>query len=551
MKRGHRTAWAPLGLLVASLAVFVNARADGPFAAEARLSKTADGKLHLSVSFTVQEGHYLYADRIEIDVQGSAKLVPERIPAPKQHLDPILEETVRVYEQATTLLYTVKGAAELPLNVSVSFQGCSNALCYPPATTTFALDPGGQAGAQTTSTAVTSEPPTSAGPGDWQQIAEQFTVTGRAAGYVAPSGFLAFLERTEAGEGLGEDALSSTFRQKGIWVTLALIIIGGLALNLTPCVLPMIPVNIAIIGAGSQASSRTRGFVLGGTYGAGIALTYGLLGMLVVLTGARFGTLNSNPFFNLGVAAVFVLLALAMFDVFTVDFSRLQSRIGTQDSKRGSFITAFFLGGVAALLAGACVAPVVISVLLLSAKLYSSGTASALALPFLLGLSMALPWPLMGAGLSFLPKPGKWMERVKMVFGLTILVIALWYGKTGVSLLLERSAASRAAVTAAQQHATEDGWLTSLSQALTAARDRGQPLFIDFWASWCKNCLKMEKTTFKDAAVQARLDAYVKVKVRAEDMRAPNVRSVLDHFDVIGLPTYIILEPPPKDAPGG
>ena len=96
------------------------------------------------------------------------------------------------------------------------------------------------------------------------------------------------------------------------------------------------------------------------------------------------------------------------------------------------------MGVVAALMAGACVAPVVISVLLLSAHLYGAGMVAGLLLPFLLGLGMALPWPFAGAGLSLLPKPGQWMKWVKYSFGVLILLFAAYYGYLAGSLFLSR-----------------------------------------------------------------------------------------------------------------
>ena len=110
-------------------------------------------------------------------------------------------------------------------------------------------------------------------------------------------------------------------------MSLLLIVLGGAGLNLTPCVLPLIPINLAIIGAGARASSRRRGFALGATYGLGMALVYGVLGLVVVLTGSKFGTLNSSAWFNVGIAVVFLIMSLAMFDLVNVDFSRFQGRI--------------------------------------------------------------------------------------------------------------------------------------------------------------------------------------------------------------------------------
>ena len=149
-------------------------------------------------------------------------------------------------------------------------------------------------------------------------------------------------------------------------------------------------------------------------------MVYGVLGLIVVLTASTFGTINASPWFNLGIALLFAALALAMFDVFEIDFSRFAGTVGAGAS-RGSFTLAFTMGGVAALLAGACVAPVVIQVVLFASNLYATGTGAALALPFFLGIGMAIPWPIAGAGLSSLPKPGPWMVRVKQAFGVVIL----------------------------------------------------------------------------------------------------------------------------------
>lgn len=200
----------------------------------------------------------------------------------------------------------------------------------------------------------------------------------------------------------------------------------------------MIPINLAIIGAGAQAGSRRRGFLLGMAYGGAMAIVYGVLGLVVILMAGTFGTINASPWFNVGIAALFVVLGLAMFDVVTIDFSRWSSGFRTAGTSRGTFALAFSMGGVAALLAGACVAPVVIQVVLSSSNLYATGTTSALALPFLLGIGMAVPWPIAGAGLAALPKPGLWMVRVKQGFGVLILATAAYYGYLGYTIFANR-----------------------------------------------------------------------------------------------------------------
>src|SRR6185436_234081 len=115
-------------------------------------------------------------------------------------------------------------------------------------------------------------------------------------------------------------------------------------------------------------------------YGFAMAVVYGILGLVVILTAGTFGTINSSPWFNLGIAVLFVVLGLAMFDVLFIDFSKYSTRFAG-GGQRGSVALAFTMGAVSALLAGACVAPVVIQVVLFSSNLYATGTTVALALP--------------------------------------------------------------------------------------------------------------------------------------------------------------------------
>jgi thiol:disulfide interchange protein len=361
-------------------------------------------------------------------------------------------------------------------------------------------------------------------------------VVATTGGYLPSAEFIGFVRDAE--QGVRQKGL---LEGKGPLAILLLVFLGGLALNLTPCVLPMIPINLAIIGAGAQAGSRTRGLLLGSAYGSAMAVVYGVLGVVVILTAGTFGTINASPWFNLAIAVVFVVLALAMFDVFEIDLSRFSSGVGPAGG-RGRLAVAFTMGAVAALLAGACVAPVVIQVVLFATNLYASGNVLALALPFVLGLGMALPWPLAGAGIAALPKPGAWMVRVKQAFGVVILLTAAYYGYLAYTLFANRWV-DASAVASSVEAKVKEGWHASLADGLAAAEREGKPALIDLWATWCKNCLTMDTTTFADPQVKSVLDGYVKIKVQAEDPDEPATRAVMQHFKAVGLPTYAIVKP--------
>ncbi len=451
------------------------------------------------------------------------------------------------------------GTVELP--ATLRYQACDEVACYAPArlAVSFSLPVAKAAGSKQHEDVFrkiafgTGEPPKIAeatissvpvlpaaagrtvAPTDDLAALDGFTVKATAFGYLGTADFLTFIHNAE--NGIKEKGM---FEGRGPLAILVLVLIGGLLLNLTPCVLPMIPINLAIIGAGVQAGSRSRGFLLGGAYGAAMAFVYGLLGLAVILTASTFGTINSSPWFNLGIAILFVVLGLAMFDVVMIDFSRFLDRFHVGDSSRGSFVVAFGMGAVAALLAGACVAPVVIQVVVFSSNLYATGTTAALALPFLLGVGMAIPWPVAGAGIAALPRPGAWMVRIKQVFGVVIIGTALYYGYEAYSLFSNRWVDAKE-VSASVEAKLKEGWHASLAEGLATAQRDNKPVLIDMWATWCKNCLVMDRTTLEDQSVTSALAGYVKVKYQAENPDDPKVSQVMQRLDSKGLPTYVVL----------
>ena len=373
--------------------------------------------------------------------------------------------------------------------------------------------------------------------GDGVAMLDGFELRSPAGTYMDRDEFLAFLAAAEAGV-----MPSGWFDGRGPLAILAIVLLGGLALNLTPCVLPMIPINLAIIGAGARAGSRQRGFLLGASYGAAMTLVYGVIGLVVILTAGAFGGINASPWFNLAIAIVFVVLGLAMFDVLLIDFSKYSTLFQPKAGQQGSVALAFTMGGVAALLAGACVAPVVIQVVLFASDLYAGGSQIALALPFVLGLGMAIPWPIAGAGMAALPKPGAWMVRVKQVFGVLIIGTAIYYGYLAYTLF-ENRMVDGTEVSSSVDEMLKSGWHSSLAAGLSEAQRDQKPVLLDLWATWCKNCLVMDQTTLKDPAVVQALAGYVKIKVQSEDLDNPATSALMQRIGAVGLPAYVVLQP--------
>jgi thiol:disulfide interchange protein DsbD len=567
-----------VALAVVSVGTVVEAQLQGPPPADVTPLLVADGvqpgiAMRAAIRVRLSDGLHTNANQprdpllipIVLSVDAPAGVSVEEIVYPESTdlVQEGVDEPLAVYEQEFLIgvqLLVAEGtpAGEIFVPARLRYQACDERVCYIPVTVstgwTLAVVSGGSAvtardpevfaaiafgtgDAPPAPVAVAARPVEVPTTGDPLALIDQFTLTGSTGGYLGREDFLTFIQDAESGV-----VQTGWFEGRGLFVILFIVLIGGLALNLTPCVLPMIPINLAIIGAGAQAGSRRRGFLLGSAYGAAMALVYGVLGLVVILTAGTFGTINASPWFNVAIAGVFVVLGLAMFDVFTIDFSRWSTRFNVGGGSRGTFLVAFGMGSVAALLAGACVAPVVIQVVLFSSSLYSSGMTVALALPFLLGLGMALPWPVAGAGISAMPKPGAWMVHVKHAFGVLILGTSVYYGYLGYTLFADRWV-DASDVAASVEQKLKEGWHASLAEGLAVAEREQKPVLVDMWATWCKNCLTMDATTLADPAIIGALDGYVRVKFQAEDPDEPTVREVMQRFGAIGLPTYVILEP--------
>jgi thiol:disulfide interchange protein DsbD len=348
----------------------------------------------LEVSYTIAPDYYLYRDKLKFALTAPAGVTLGRpsTPTPDVKDDPTFGRT-EVYHhdfKAEVPLSRALGADE-KLSLEISYQGCSEkGICYPPIDKPFTL--AAFAGAPAAPVVSASAAP--------------------AAG-VPDSGDAASIEQTLKGGGL--------------WVAIVAFFGFGLALSLTPCVFPMIPILSGII-AGQKHVTRTSGFMLSLAYVLGMAITYAVVGVIA----AQSGTLLSNALQNpiaLGIgAAIFVALALSMFGFYDLQLpSALQSKL-TETSNRlhgGHFGGVFGMGALSALIVGPCVAPPLAAALAYIAQTGDS-VKGGLSL-FFLALGMGVP--LLAVGLSagtLLPKAGAWMNGVKYFFGVAMLGVAIW-----------------------------------------------------------------------------------------------------------------------------
>ena len=336
-----------------------------------------------------------------------------------------------------------------------------------------------------------------------------------AVGYMDASDFTAFLT--------GKPSVADTLGEASVAMVFLLVLLGGLLMNLTPCVLPLVPVSLALVGRGAP-----RGIA----YGLGMTLAYGALGAATAFGGLAFGAIQSSPWFNVAVAVVFVLLGLATSEVFFIDFSRFRPRpkVGVMPREKRGLLAPFLLGAGTAVLAGACVAPILLATLVLTAKWFAAGRVWAVALPFVLGAGMGLPWPFITAGMSVLPKPGAWMRWVNRAFAIILFGFAAWYGWLAWGGFTARAE-------------------TAPTQDAAAETDPTRPTLVIVGAPWCKNCTAMEKTTLKEPPV---VEALAKFNVKHieintfEDLKKHPELAGLG-IDKTGVPAYVVIEKEKKE----
>lgn len=422
--RVYRLLWACFAVLMLALTLLHTgvARAEDEFLDPEKafvLSAAMATPTELDVHFKIAPKYYMYRERFEFTVtpDTTPSLLGEPIfPTGRITYDPTFEKDLEVYYDQVTVrlpLQIAAGAAG-PVKLAITSQGCADAgLCYPPMTTDITLTPTAT-GYQASGAAVVASVP-----GPQSQVA--LAATADASGKASLGSALS----------LGDTGFAAYLAAAG-WVEVVILcLILGLLLSFTPCVLPMVPILLAIVaGDAGKAKkiSRWRGLSLAAVFVLGMSLVYTALGVAAGLIGASLAVWLQTPWVLSIFAALLGLLALAMFDVFTLQApTGMQTALNQRLSKipGGRFGGVFVMGMVSALIVGPCVAAPLAGVLLFISQtgdLVLGGTA-------LFAMAWGEGLLLLAVGASsgaLLPKTGAWMNGVKRLFGILLLATAWW-----------------------------------------------------------------------------------------------------------------------------
>ena len=525
----------------------------------------SENQENVIVNWSIAEGYYLYQEKISVKLnqeETSSFDVPTFSISPEDYNDPYFG-LMKIFKKPVQAIFK---ASHPPLKaedvVEIAYQGCTSGFCYPPEVKEIKV--ADLPIAQIANTEKTSEKSTALSA---QPKAEQ--------------------------DRLAESLFNSKYAVFGFFLL-------GLGLAFTPCVLPMLPLLSAIVIGQNQRPNMWRAFALSFVYVQGMALTYTLLGLIVAAIGLPFQVALQHPYVMIGLSIIFVLLALSMFGVFTLQLpSSLQTKLSllSQQQKAGAFGGVFLMGMIAGLVASPCTSAPLSGALLYVAQ--SGDLFTGAITLYLLALGMGVPLILITLfGNKILPKSGMWMETVKKLFGFVMLALPaflisrilpdewtprlwamlgtaffIWFAlqmpKNGTGWVFRifflvaamisvkplqtwvwgESQAPSAVENKAVSH-VEFKKVKSEAELQQALAENNKPLvMLDLYADWCVACKEFEKETFSDPSVQKAFGDMLLLQVDMTKNSEEN-RALMAKYKVLGLPTILFFNRDGKEIEG-
>ena len=525
----------------------------------------SENQENVIVNWSIAEGYYLYQEKISVKLnqeETSSFDVPTFSISPEDYNDPYFG-LMKIFKKPVQAIFK---ASQPPLKaedvIEIAYQGCTEGFCYPPEVKEIKV--ADLPIVQVTDTKKTSEKSTALSE---QPKAEQ--------------------------DRLAESLFNSKYAVFGFFLL-------GLGLAFTPCVLPMLPLLSAIVIGQNQRPNMWRAFALSFVYVQGMALTYTLLGLIVAAIGLPFQVALQHPYVMIGLSIIFVLLALSMFGVFTLQLpSSLQTKLSllSQQQKAGAFGGVFLMGMIAGLVASPCTSAPLSGALLYVAQ--SGDLFTGAITLYLLALGMGVPLILITLfGNKILPKSGMWMETVKKLFGFVMLALPvflisrilpdewtprlwamlgtaffIWFAfqmpKNGTGWVFRilflvaamisvkplqtwvwgESQAPSAVENKAVSH-VEFKQVKSEAELQQALAENNKSLvMLDLYADWCVACKEFEKETFSDPSVQKAFGDMLLLQVDMTKNSEEN-RALMTKYKVLGLPTILFFNQDGKEIEG-
>ena len=541
----------------------------------------------ITVSWFIEPAYYLYRDKLAFSLANEKAAIDNiEYSASVIQSDEFFGDVPVFRDEATATLKT-KGVIAGNDTLEVKYQGCADiGVCFPPKAISLPVAFNVASNADNNGSAV-------AGSG---VVAS--TAAATSSNVDSDNSSANQAPKTE------QDRIRAKLSTSSLWINAASFFVLGLLLSFTPCVFPMIPILSSLILGQGKSISTGKAFGLSLTYVLAMAITYTLVGVFIGLSGYNLQAMFQNPWILSVFALIFILLSLSMFGFYEIQLPQgMQNKLNNWSNKQegGSWIGVAIMGVLSALIVGPCVTAPLVGALIYIAET-GDATVGGVAL-FSMSMGMGLPLLIIGTSAGkLMPKVGPWMDITKVIFGLTMLAMAIWmlsrflpgsatvilsallaicggiylgstsrFGTTiswlsqsigliltlyGVALMLGMLSGNVSLTKplatlnsggggVSQTHELEFERVKSeadLATVLDEATSQNQYVMFDYYADWCVSCKEMEAYTFTDATVQSNL---AKVRLIQADVTKNDAedQALLKRFGIFGPPAILFFEP--------